>query len=82
MTLVQWVLQGSKVKLVIPGSKEKPESKATWDSGEYPDYKVIGAVCRLIYVAVVLRYDENSYCENQRFDRILGICEHSVMQNE
>lgn len=85
MTLVQWDLQGPKVKLVIPGSKVKPGSKATWDSGEYPDYKVIGAVCRLIYVAVVLRYDvivENSYCENQRFDRILGICEHSVMQNE
>lgn len=85
MTLVQWDLQGPKVKLVIPGSKEKPESKATWDSGEYPDYKVIGAVRRLIYVAVVLRYDvivENSYCENQRFDRILRICEHSVMQNE
>lgn len=53
MTLVQWVLQGSKVKLVILGSKVKPGSKATWDSGEYPDYKVIGAVCRLIYVAVV-----------------------------
>lgn len=85
MTLVQWDLQGPKVKLVIPGSKVKPGSKATWDSGEYPDYKVIGAVCRLIYVAVVLRTGvivENPYCENQRFDRILRICEHSVMQNE
>lgn len=50
-----------------------------------PGLQGIGAVWRLIYVAVVLRYDvivENPYCENQRFDRILRICEHSVMQNE
>lgn len=40
MTQVQWDLQGSKVKLGTPGSKVKPGSKATWDSGVYLDYKV------------------------------------------
>lgn len=46
MTQVQWDLQGSKVKLGTPGSKVKPGSKVTWDSGVYLDYKVSDAAYR------------------------------------
>lgn len=73
---------GAKGETGYTGVKGEAGIKGDMGFRGIPGLQGIGAVCRLIYVAVVLRYDENPYCENQRFDWILGICEHSVMQNE